>query len=158
MINPKTLQFLSYITKQYTQVTVTILMKLSYLIDLVSIKETKAKISDFEYERYLFGPFSRKIYDYLNELAKNKIVKEMPGYSPMGDEYIVYTFNSSAENIEFGKLSSKEKKLIDKVLGELQGLGAKALSKISYETIPMKKIGATIGNSKGLNKKIDLTT
>jgi hypothetical protein len=132
-------------------------MKLAYLIDLIAVKKHKAQISMFQYKRYLFGPFDKEIYVYLSDLVNEKILKEKPAFAPSGDEYIIYEFIDSAEGVKFNKLKSNEISLIDSVLNELQGLGAKSLSQIAYATGPMKKLGATIGNRKGLNKALDLS-
>jgi len=156
-MNIKTKQFLSYIAKQYNQVTITSLMKLSYFIDLVSMKEKRKQISDFVYERYRFGPFNKEIYGYINDLIKEKTLKEKTSYTPSGDEYIIYEFNTTTKT-KFDQLDTHEKKIADRVINELYGLGPKALAQIAYETRPMKKIGAKLSNTKGLNKRLDLAT
>lgn len=153
----KTKQFLSYVGKAHSFVTITSIMKLSYLVDLIAVTEGQKQISDFEYERYLFGPFDRKIYEYINELVEEGIFIEKSDYSPRGDEYIVYEFNNENDNITFEKLNPKENKIMDEVLEELQGLGSRVLSKIAYDTKPMKKIGAELGNDKGLHEPLDLS-
>ena len=44
MSKDKTLQFLTYVVKNYPNVSITGLMKLSYIIDLVAIKKGKDKV------------------------------------------------------------------------------------------------------------------
>jgi hypothetical protein len=88
-------------------------------------------------------------------LVRDKVLKERPSFTPGGDEYIIYEFSGNDDNPKFNLLESNEIELIDNVLIELQGLGAKALTKIAYATEPMKKLGATMNNSKGLNKVIN---
>jgi uncharacterized phage-associated protein len=131
-------------------------MKLSYIVDLVSINKGKRQISCFKYRRYKYGPFDDKIYQYLTELRMKNVINGDVAYSPMGDEYITYFFNEK-EEFSFDKLSKKEKEIIDEVLEIVKGYGAKALVELSYNTKPMKKIGAKVGNNKGLNQKLDLT-
>ena len=86
----KTCQVLSYIIKNYPNVSITSLMKLSYLVDLVAIKKGKNKISDFQYVRYNYGPFDKKIYKYLEALEKECIIKEGANISSTGDEFVIY--------------------------------------------------------------------
>jgi len=132
-------------------------MKLSYIVDLVSINQKRNQISDFEYKRYKYGPFDNKIYLYLKDLLKKKAISEDATFSQTGDEYIIYLFNEKKE-FAFDKLSNNEKDIINEVLEGLRGYGAKALVELAYKTKPMKKIGAKIGNNKGLNQKLDLRT
>jgi len=157
MISPKTKKLISYIIQKCGSTTITSIMKLSYLIDLISVKKTGKQISGFQYERYLFGPFDKGIYIYIQELIKEKTLKERLAFTPGGDEYIVYEPTGKADRETEG-LKKTEIALIDSVLGELGGLGAKSLSQIAYATGPMKKLGATMGNRKGLNKLLDLAS
>ncbi len=156
-MNKKTKQFLTYIGKMHSFVTITSIMKLSYLTDLVFITEGGNQISDFKYERYLFGPFDRRIYEYINSLVEENIFMEKSNYSARGDEYIVYEFNEESEDICFDELARKEMRAMDVTLEQLQGLGPKALTEIAYNTKPMKKIGAEIGNDTGLQETLDLS-
>jgi len=155
MAKSKTFQVLSYIIKNHPDVSVTSLMKLSYLVDLIAIKKGKNKITDFQYIRYNYGPFDKKIYDYLKELEQKNIVKEGANISSTGDELVTYNINKK-NNISFDKISDEEKKIIDEVLESLEGYGTKALTELTYITKPMKKIGATLGNKRGLSKILDL--
>lgn len=157
MPHSKTLQVLNYIIKNYPAVSVTSLMKLSYLVDLVAIKKGKKKISDFHYIRYNYGPFDKKIYDYLEEMEKAKILIEGANISSTGDEFVTYSINKK-NNISFDKISDDEREIIDEVLESLEGYGTKALTELTYRTKPMKKIGATLKNKFGLNKVLDLNT
>lgn len=152
----KTKQLLAYIIKNYQSVTITGLMKLAYISDLVSIENGREQISDFEYIRYKHGPFDKKIYEYIQELLSNRNIVEEPHYTPRGDEYVVYKFNDNSD-ISFDKLKDKDVIVLDEVLKTLCGYGAKALVDVAYNTKPMKKIGATQNNKKGLNKVLDLS-
>jgi len=155
MPRQKTLQVLSYIIKNHPDVSVTSLMKLSYLIDLVAISNNKNKISDFQYVRYNYGPFDKKIHKHLGYLENNNIIKEGSNISSTGDEIVTYNINKK-NNIVFDKIPDEERKIIDEVIESLEGFGTKALTELTYRTKPMKKIGATIENKKGLNKILNL--
>jgi uncharacterized phage-associated protein len=154
----KTKQFLCYIGDKHNCVTVTGVMKLSYLVDLYSVRHGAKQISDFSYERYFFGPFDKSIYDLMKELVQNKAFSEKPTYSPYGDEYITYEYNSQNKYASFNHLTKAEKATLDAVLSELAGLGPKALTEIAYRTGPMKKIGAKQNNDKGLHQALNLNS
>lgn len=151
----KTEQILAYITKDYPGASITSLMKLCYFIDLVSMKESNTQLTDFKYKGRHYGPFDSKIYNKIDNLINNRIVMPNTGYTT-NDEYIIYFFNDKTEEILFN-LSEKECKLIDEVLAQLRGYGAKALSDIAYKTKPMLAINAIQGGESHLNKPLDLT-
>jgi uncharacterized phage-associated protein len=145
---------LAYIIKGYGRPSVTSLMKLCYLIDLVSIKKKEPQISSFEYRRYTYGPFDEKIYDKLKTLTTKNIISAESEYTPKGDEFVTYLFN--CEDFDFDKLSQNEKKTIDEVLDNLKGYGAKVLTEIAYKTKPMEALDATIDGNENLNHKLNL--
>ncbi len=151
----KTKQLLAYLVQNDPNISITSLMKLSYIVDLISIKKSGKQISNFEYKRYKYGPFDNKIYGYLKDLIEENVIKEDVAFAQTGDEFIIYAFNEQ-EDFSFDKLSTEEKQIIDEVIESVKGYGAKALVDLAYKTKPMKKIGAKIGNSKGLNEKLDL--
>ena len=155
MPRSKTRQILGYIIKNRPNISITSLMKLSYLVDLVAIKKGKNKISDFQYVRYNYGPFDKKIYKYLAALEKEHIIKEGAGISSTGDEFVTFSINKK-NNISFDRISDDEKVIIDEVLESLEGYGVKALTELTYRTKPMKKIRATLKNKVGLNEVLDL--
>ena len=95
----KTLQVLKYIIKNHPNVSVTSLMKLSYLIDLVAIDKDKNKISDFQYIRYNYGPFDKKIYKYLESLVDDNIIREGANISSTGDEFVTYNINKKMTSL-----------------------------------------------------------
>ena len=153
-MSDKTLQFLTYIIKANPRIPITSLMKLSYLIDLVNIKKSKTKISDFEYIRYNFGPFDNKIYDYVRELIEKDLVSQDSVSS--FEDFFIYEINEDINEDCFSLLKQEEKEVIEEVANSLWGLGAKALTKVAYKTKPMQKIKAEIGNTNGLGEKLDL--
>ena len=77
----KTSELLTYITMKHPKLSITSLMKLSYLIDLVHIKKTNNQISTFKYSRYKYGPFNNDIYNYIQSLVINGVIREDSEYS-----------------------------------------------------------------------------
>ena len=153
-MHTKNQQVLIYLIKNYGNPSVTSLMKLCYLIDLLSIQREKPQITDFEYRRYNFGPFENRIYDELNGLVSDKTVLQEFDYTPKGDEFVTYVLKEDEFN--FDEIAPDEKSTIDEVLESLKGYGAKILTEIAYKTKPMKAIGATLGGQEHFNEKLDL--
>jgi uncharacterized phage-associated protein len=151
----KTEQLLAYLIQRHPAVTITSLMKLSYIIDLISVQKTNKQISNFEYRRYKYGPFDQRIYTSLKDLLKKEIVVEDGVCISSGEEIIIFNFNEN-KLPDFNLLTQSEKEIIDEVLETLEGFGTKALTELTYKTKPMKKIGAKLGGERGLNKKLDL--
>lgn len=151
----KTKQLLSYLVQEHSSASVTVLMKLSYLIDLVSVKKEHKQVTDFEYKRYHFGPFDQSIYTLLSELETEGVVKAESQYTPGGEEYVKYAFTQE-EELVLDQLTDKDYEIANQVLDQVSGYGAKALTEIAYQTAPMKKLGATLGGSENLNEKLDL--
>lgn len=151
----KTRQLLAYLIQNHPSISITALMKLTYICDLVSIKKHNSKISDFDYVRYKYGPFDQNIYNYISDLRREGVIIEEPAYSPMGDEYITYRIND-ATSFCIDKLGVNDIQVADEVLESLKGYGAKALVDLAYKTKPMAKIGARQDNDAGLNEKLDL--
>jgi uncharacterized phage-associated protein len=83
------------------------------------------------------------------------VIKEEHDYTPMGQEFITYKYTDNAE-MSIDKISAKEKEVINEVVDSLRGYGARALVDVSYNTKPMKKLGAKQDNEKGMNEPLDL--
>ena len=77
----KNQQFLSYLCQKHPRATVTVLMKISYLIDWVSVNKYGTQITNYEYKRYLYGPFDDAIYKDLNVLTTKKILTANTEYT-----------------------------------------------------------------------------
>jgi len=152
----KTKQLLVYISKGLESASVTMLMKLAYLIDLVAVGRTGEQVSGFRYRRYKYGPFDSRIYGYLTKLVGEGILLEESEFCPPAEEYIKYRVNDSSSKHKFDKLSGQEIKIADEVLKSMVGYGAKALSDITYKTKPMMALGAKQGGSENLNALLDL--
>ena len=153
----KTQQLLAYIIKRHNKASVTVLMKLSYLIDLVSLKKDGKQITHYNYVRYNYGPFDNIIYADLQKLIDAKVVQPKPNYVPSGEEYIIYSYNENSD-LDFSALTDEERAIADEVLENVNGYGARTLTEIAYKTKPMKKFGATLGGTEHLGEKLDLNT
>ena len=150
----KTKQLLAYLIQNHSFSSITSLMKLSYIIDLVSVKKNDEQVSDFEYIRFKYGPFDKKIYDYIHELLDDGVILEGAAVTQQG-EVVVYEFNDKVD-FAFDEITENDKNTIDEILDTLDGYGPKALVDLTYKTAPMEKIGAKQGNDEGLYERLDL--
>lgn len=156
-MNEKTRQLLLYLLKNNPKSSITSLMKLAYLADLISVKRQKRQISNFEYRRHYYGPFDKKIYQYIEDLTENKFVKAGSDFGSTGEEFGVFSINpEKGEEVAFDKLGIKEIEILDALLGSVRGYGARMLTEIAYQTKPMQKLKATIGGSESFGKKLNL--
>lgn len=155
-MDKKTKQLIVHLIKNHKNSSVTSLMKLAYLSDLICIKRIKKQITSFEYKRYTFGPFDEKIYECLEELMADNIIIANSDYSMDGKEYLVYSVNNESENFPLDEISENELGIVDDLLETTKGYGAKALTDIAYKTKPMEALGATQGGLEAMGEKLDL--
>lgn len=148
-------QLLAYLAKEHPSASITVLMKLSYLVDLISVKKLGNQISTFQYIRYSYGPFTQEVYNTVEDLVMEKVLLPKNDYAGGSVEYITYTFGNK-EGFSFDKISTEETKLIDEMMTDLKGYGAKTLTEIAYKTKPMVKLGATLGGNENLFSKLNL--
>lgn len=148
-------QLLAYLAKEHPSASITVLMKLSYLVDLISVKKLGNQISSFTYIRYSYGPFTQEIYNAVEDLVMEKVLLPRNDYAGGSVEYITYTY-ANKDGFLFDKISKEEIGLIDEMMTDLKGYGAKTLTDIAYKTKPMIKLGATLGGNENLFSKLIL--
>ncbi len=148
-------QLLAYLAKEHPSASITVLMKLSYLADLISVEKLGQKISSFDYIRYSYGPFTSAVYNTIEDLTLKKVLTTKNDYAGGNVEYITYTF-TNPEDFFFNELSEGELSVINEMMAELKGYGAKTLTEIAYKTKPMVSIGAKLGGNEGLFQKLNL--
>lgn len=155
----KTRELLLYLLQNNAKSSITSLMKLAYLADVIAVKKLKRQISEFEYKRHHYGPFDKKIYTYIEELTENNLVKAESDYGLTGEEFSVFFINPDKEkDVEFHSLQDDEKAILDELLASVRGYGAKMLTEIAYKTKPMTRLNATIGGSEHLGETLDLAS
>lgn len=153
-MNERTKQLVAYLAKNHPNSTVTVLVKLSYLVDLVSIKRGLGKISDFNYVRYYYGPYDQQINLCLQNLIELGILIPKVQYTTTAD-YTIYEYIENQES-NFTELTEESLSIINELLEKVKGYGAKGLTDIAYKTKPMLKIGATLGGNEHFNELLDL--
>lgn len=148
---------LRYILKDAADKGVTSLMKLSYLIDLVAVRELGHQLSSFKYIRFNYGPFDARIYKDLEDLQKNEFISSYTDYATQGYGEQVVFYKSNEESIVDDEFTNEEKIIIQKVLNEFKAYGAKPLTEIAYKTDPMRKFNATLGGNEHLGELLELS-
>ncbi len=153
-MNEKTKQLIFSLLKKNPECSITSLMKLAYLVDLISVERYKKQVSNFKYRRYYYGPFDSKIYLYIEDLINKKIIIPKSDYTiTTGKEFVVYSPSESSD-YNSDKINSKELMIIDELLESVKGYGARALTEIAYRTKPMIALGAKTNNSKGIGLRL----
>ena len=156
-MNEKTRQLILYLVKNNPKSSITSLMKLAYLSDLVNVKRSKKQISNFNYKRYHYGPFDRQIYSYVETLTEDGLIFAESDYGATGEEFSVFSIvPEKSDELDFSKLNASEVGVVDKLLNSVRGYGARFLTEIAYKTKPMKGLKATVGGSEHLGKKLNL--
>jgi len=155
----KTRELILYLLKNNPRSSITSLMKLAYLADLIAVKRIKHQITDFEYKRHNFGPFDKRIYSFVEDLVEGEVIKAESDYGLTGEEFSVYSINpEKEEDIVFDNLKDEEKNILDELIASVRGYGAKMLTELAYKTKPMKKLKATIGGSEHLGELLKLNS
>jgi len=154
-MNSKNFQFLSFILQNRGWCTITEIVKLAYLIDLAAKNNSKIqnKISDFEYIRYYYGPYSKEIQNTLENWIEKEVIKITSGLSTHWHEYTVYEFNIEKSNI-IDQLTPDEQDFILETLEDLATYRSTHLTDIAYNTKPMTELWATLWWNEGLHTKI----
>lgn len=149
----KTDQLLIYLAKNHGKTSITGLIKLAYLVDLLSIRRIGKKLSEFNYIRWHFGPFDKAIYERISKLEKSYILMPKTEYTALG-EYVAYVVNNEYSD-DLPELEGFSE-LVDEVLESVKGYGPKALKDIAYATAPMKAFGATQGGVEHMGEDLQL--
>jgi len=154
-LDDKTKQLLTYLIDKHAVATVTSLVKLCYLSDLVYFQSHKKQISSLHYIRWNYGPYDSLISKYLLDLVTSDTIESKVAFTNDGNEYFKYSLKNSDYNHSL--LADDELESVDAVLNSLAGYGANALIKVAYETKPMKALGATINGTENLGAELNLS-
>ncbi len=135
-INWKLLEIFDYILQKIWKTDILKAMKLAYFLDL---KTKRAVDTWLKYIRWNWGPFDKNIYQ-LSEVFENNDY-ELKNNKPFKHYFL---------------LEKKDMKKIDKILDEYWKLSWNELMRLSYETLPMKKLWATIGGEEGMGEVLEV--
>ena len=136
-ITRKTVELYNYIFSNIKNIPdIMQFMKIPYFIDLEFIKNNGKQITNFEYIRWNYWPFDKKVYDYqkLFSFDNERWIKDIkPIY-----------------------LSLAEIKIIDIVLSNIPKDNWQLLKELSYKTWPMKKLWVCLWDNKCMGEKLIL--
>jgi uncharacterized phage-associated protein len=148
----KNKEIIKQIIFTYGSCTITALVKLSYLVDVAYYYKNECKISNFNYIRYFYGPFDKNIYNLVSELTEDRT---LTASTVVKDNNDILLYAYPHKSLKTSKLSRSEKIMLNNVVKMLKEYGAAALTKIAYETKPMKALGATLGGNENINQVLD---
>lgn len=120
-----------YIVKNYddSSLTRTKLMKLLYIADREAKSSTGDKISETNYIRYYYGPYSEEAMNTVENLSQEEIT-EKKGRSSKGDFYI---YEPTINTKEATSLTEEEKSILSDILSQYSGLDTESLVDRVYE-------------------------
>lgn len=150
--NQKTLDLIMYIIENVHLATITSITKMLYLIDLTCVSDGREKITNIDFIRYYYGPYSAAIKDAVDKLLEKGKIAATLRTLVSGEPFLEYNIAEGTQ-VEF---DDKNKEVVDEVLDSLGGLTPSQLTKIAYGTEPMKRFGATLGGNEHLNEPLVL--
>lgn len=153
-LDAKTKQLLAYLIDRHAVATVTSLVKLCYLSDLVNYQNHNKQISSLTYIRWHYGPYDSKISEYLLSLVNDGTIKSDMAFTTDGNEYFKYSLKD--KSYDKSLLANDELSAVDAVLNSLAGYGPSALVDVAYKTKPMKALGAKRGGVENLGATLNL--
>ena len=149
----RTKELIKYLVSNMSVSTITSLTKMLYLIDLASVSSGKEKTTDFNYVRYYYGPYDKRIEETLNDLIIYGELIVNVRTSSNGEPYMIYKLPEGVTEYEYDDINSD---IVDNLTQNLGHLSAKTLTDIAYKTKPMTSLGATLGGTQHLNDVLNL--
>jgi len=136
--NKKVCSIIYFLIKNSKNLGKTKLVKLMYLADYEFFKCFGDKISNIDYIRWDFGPFSPDIYDYLDFMKDTGIIT-MHNFTSFykSREYCSFKVKGVFDIDRI--LSPDEIDFLDYILSKYDDMDLDAIKKITYETEPMLK-------------------
>ncbi|GAH00620.1 unnamed protein product, partial [marine sediment metagenome] len=125
-----------YLVKKSKYLGKTKLIKLLYLADYEHYKYFDNEISDIEYIRWNFGPYSPEVCDCIDEMVAIKIITIQRGISVLKSRDY-YSFNIIGKYNYTDDLKTEEIEFIKYILKKYDHLEIDELIKIAYATEPM---------------------
>ncbi|MCG2788870.1 MAG: SocA family protein [Actinomycetia bacterium] len=136
-MNDKLCSLIFYLIKKIPNLNKTEIVKLSYLADYNFFKFFNIKITGVNYKYHDHGPFSTAIYDCIDKLENENILKQDEKIS-VNKHRKYYSF-SIANSFDFERfLNKQELEILDFVVSEYGNLGYEKLTELSYKTEPMQ--------------------
>ena len=147
-------QIIHYIVSSRPKSGITEVMKLAYLFEVAYYRVTGKQYTKFGFIRYTYGPFDNEVYNIISKLGAQGFI--------ITDEIILPSDNVKAvflpgENELEYTFDDRTKLILDRVIQETKDLKTKELTELSYQTEPMKELGATMGGMEHFNEVLDIS-
>jgi uncharacterized phage-associated protein len=134
--NKKVCSIIYFFIKNSSNLGKTKLIKLMYLADYEFYKQYNKKISNIDYIRWDYGPFSPDIYTCLEFMADSGIIK-MKKSKSLNKSRDYFSFHIKEEFDVDKNLSPDEKEFFNYILSKYDNMDIDTIKKITYETEPM---------------------
>lgn len=137
-LNKTTLTIILYFIEKLNGVLgKTHLSKLLFLTELLSIKKFKEPLTDLEFVKYHYGPYSDRINEYLQNLKEKEYIEIRE--IPFTNEPKVYTRYYSNKKVPINKFifealdgDSEKKILLDEIISSYGNISLQQLLDIVY--------------------------
>ncbi len=136
-MNNKLCSLIYFFIKKIPNLNKTELVKLSYLTDYNFYKYFNKDITGIIYKYHHHGPFSRSVYDCVDELREENILKQNKNIS-INKQRRYFSFEIATEYDIEKYLNKQELDIVDFIIAEYGKMGFEELTEISYKTEPMK--------------------
>jgi transcriptional regulator with XRE-family HTH domain len=136
-VDRKTIELYNYYLSVFKKVPdIMQFMKIPYFIDLEAVNKLWKKLTNFEYIRWEYWPFDKKVYDY------QKL------FSCKNEKWF--------DDIKYIYLTEEDRELIDEVLTKIMKYSWDRLKKMSYETEPLKRLWVKLWDGKYMGEVLKL--
>jgi len=134
--NKKLCSIIYFLVKKSNNLGKTKLMKLIYLADYEFFKQYNKKISNLDYIKWDFGPFSPDIYNCLDYMADSGIItiQKLKSFYKLRD-YFSFKVEQNYNYRE--NLESNEIDFIEYILSKYDNMEIDDIKNITYKTEPM---------------------
>jgi hypothetical protein len=126
-------------------------MKLLYFVDLQSHDLADRTMTGLEWVWYSFGPFSRHVYEVIDDLEVHDEITVEVGTNYFGSPE--YRISIGANAGYYQVLSGDEIRIVEQVAAELGHVAPRQLARRSYKTPPM--IRAQLDGVRGQKLRFD---
>ena len=145
-IDKNTLMIILYLIERLNGVLgKTHLQKLLFLVNLLSVKKFKEPLTQLKFERYHYGPYCKKIDEYIEHLKNKEFVeqREFPFGKNRGKSksYVRYYFKhgQSIKKSLFDQIGAEKVILLDEIISSYGNVCLQDILDVVYSLQSVKK-------------------
>lgn len=137
-LDKNTLKIILYLISQLDGILgKTHLQKLLFLTDLISVRRFKMKMTQIDYKKYYYGPYSPQLNQYTDELIKKGLIdeKQFPFISDKSKKFSRYYIKRRIplkENL-MGSLGPEKVMVLDEVVNSFGNLSLQNVLDVVYK-------------------------